>query len=570
MILCQPASAAQATSAGSALATVHGVVRNAATGEPLPRALVQIEGDAETGTLTGDDGRFEIPKVPVGPQAVEVRKPGFRDRAYAAGDEGMDQAISPPHNVLVVAEMPDVVFTLGPTAAIQGQVQLSSGDPAQGITVELVRRTIEDGRAIWQAGGPTKTNSDGVYRFAGLADGAYAIYTDPAMESDSAATLVEPGHGSKVVREGYASMYYPDARDQSGAAHIKLRPGEPAQANLTLTLDPFYAITATAVLPASGPQSAKDRDGINYQALVMDTAGHQLPYRAQFDSESHTIQAILPDGNYSLLVSSAQRTMRASFSSGGNGTNGSSSASGEDAGPMVGTVEFTVAGQAVPNLRVPLTVPRANPIQLTVLQSETAPVANQNGMMLVMVSLAGGWVDDGMVSAYASGNGLGPLQTVYTAPGAYWVHTHVPRGFCEASFTAGGVNLAREPVIIGLSGSTAPMDLTIRNDCASLRLALPKNLLALDAGEEPYYTVYVVPDFDSTVDVEPRTLRPSTGGLVTLEDLTPGSYHVYVFNAPVRLEYRNPAALAALPNPGQSVTLSPGATSDLVLEEPTQ
>ena len=566
MILCRQAQAAQEASAASALASVHGVVRNAATGEPLPRALVQIEGDAETGALTDGDGRFEIANVPVGQQAVEVRKPGFRDRAYAAGEEGMDQAISPPHNVLVAAEMPDLVFTLSPTGAIQGQVQLSSGDPAQGIIVELVRRTIEDGRAIWQAGGSTKTNRDGVYRFASLAEGVYDLYTDPAMENDEASTLVEPGHGSKVEREGYASAYYPDARDQSGAGRVSLRPGEQAQANLTLTLEPFYAITATAVPPASSSLSAKDRAGINYSALVMDTAGRQLPYHAQFDPESHTIQALLPNGNYSLLVSSVP----VPFSIDGVGLNGSPSTIRENPAPMVGTAEFTVDGKAVANLTVPLTAPQPNPVQLTVPRSETAPVASQNGTMLVIVSLAGGWVDDGMVREYANGNALGPLRTVFTMPGAYWVHTHVARGFCEASFTAGGANLAREPVIIGLSGSTAPMDLTVRNDCAHLNLSLPKNLYAFDAGEEPYYTVYVVPDFDSTVDVEPRTLRPSTGGAVTMDDLTPGSYHVYTFNAPVRLEYRNPAALAALPNPGQSVTLSPGVTSDLVLEAPAQ
>jgi len=187
---------------------------------------------------------------------------------------------------------------------------------------------------------------------------------------------------------------------------------------------------------------------------------------------------------------------------------------------------------------------------------------------VVLVSLAGGWVDDGMVSTYANGSGPGPMAAVYTLPGAYWVHTHVQKGFCEASFTAGGANLAHEPVIIGLSGSTAPMELTVRDDCARLTLSLPQNLSTSAPGEEPFYTVYVVPDFDSTADVEPVTLRPSTGGSVTLEDLAPGSYRVYMFNAPVRLEFRNPTALAALPNPGQAITLSPGVTGDLVLEAP--
>src|SRR5215470_11745443 len=53
-------------------ATIHGMVKNAATGEPLPRALVRIEGDAVSGALTDGDGRFEISGVPLGPQAFQV------------------------------------------------------------------------------------------------------------------------------------------------------------------------------------------------------------------------------------------------------------------------------------------------------------------------------------------------------------------------------------------------------------------------------------------------------------------------------------------------------------------
>ena len=40
------------------LVTVHGEVRDSATGQPLPRSLVRIEGEADTGTLTDGDGRF--------------------------------------------------------------------------------------------------------------------------------------------------------------------------------------------------------------------------------------------------------------------------------------------------------------------------------------------------------------------------------------------------------------------------------------------------------------------------------------------------------------------------------
>ena len=80
----------------------------------------------------------------------------------------------------------------------------------------------------------------------------------------------------------------------------------------------------------------------------------------------------------------------------------------------------------------------------------------------------------------------------------------------------------------------------------------------------------MVPDFESTENAVPQTLRPSSGGTVTLEGLTPGNYHVYTSAAPVVLEYHNPAALAALPTAGQAITLTPGTTSNLVLEVPAQ
>lgn len=73
----------------NARVTVHGVVMNAASGEPLPRALVRLTGDGSAGTLTDGEGRYELPGIPVGPQQFEVIKPGFLDEtgeaAAAAG-----------------------------------------------------------------------------------------------------------------------------------------------------------------------------------------------------------------------------------------------------------------------------------------------------------------------------------------------------------------------------------------------------------------------------------------------------------------------------------------------------
>ena len=530
------------------LTTLHGVVRNVATGDGLPRALVRIEGDANTGALTDGEGRFEIPNIAVGPQSVEVRKPGFRDLANAAGEAAQGDSNGSQHNVMVAAEMPDVVFTLAPDGAIRGQVELSTGDAAEGITIMLAQRTIQQGRMVWQQVGSTKTRSDGTYRFGLLAEGDYAIFSEPALDSD-----LDGAPGGAGQRWGFASVYYPDAREPAGVGRIHVTSGQDAQANLTLMREPFQMVTAAVLFPQG---SAAERAELNISAAVMDSAGHQLPYQAQYDELSRSVQAALPDGTYTLLVTSIPPQDRRQ------------GAGNLNAGVLAGSVELTVASRAVPNLRVALSAPRPAPVQLAVRRN--AASAGAAGPVGVLVSAAEGWIDDGMVSEYAHGPASGPLESLFTRPGIYWVHTHNQAGLCETSFIAGGANLAREPVVMGFSGSTAPLELTMRDECASLQVSLPDAIASIAAGEEPFFTVYAVPDFDSTSDLDPAILRASTGGSMTLNGLTPGNYHVYTFAGAVQLAYRSREALARLKNPGQAISLAPAATASLVVEVPGQ
>jgi hypothetical protein len=330
--------------------------------------------------------------------------------------------------------------------------------------------------------------------------------------------------------------------------------GQETQITLTLAREAFQTVTGAVDLP----QGARDA---NLSASIMDSAGHQLPYHAQF--HSGVVQALLPDGSYSMLVTTAPQF----------GTSGSAGSVYQTLGReamYAGTVDFTVAGHAPGGLRVKLAVPHPSRVALNVERSgnpeETGSAAG-HGEIMVTVSPAGGWIDNGIVSAYARGNLPGPLEPEYTPPGPYWAHLRIAqKGFCEESLSAGGANLAQEPLTIGLAGPQVPMQLTLRDDCARLTLTLPQNLAGIRAGEEDSYTVWAVPDFNFATDLEPVTLRASTGGTATLEDLTPGNYHVYTFAGPMALEYHNRDALAALP--GQAITLSPGTTATLVLETP--
>jgi hypothetical protein len=554
----QPEASAPAPNAvDTTPATLHGVVRNAVTGEGVPRALVRIEGDAQTGALTDGDGRFEITGLPVGPQAVEVSKPGFFNPAYGVSPGAPAGAAGPPENVLVAAEMADVTFTLTPTCTIDGRIDLSSGDTAEGMQVALLRRVVQDGRAVWQPDGFARARSDGSYRFGELGDGEYMVYTMPALDSEPAVTAVAPGKAGAAEHWGYASIFYPNARGPAGAQAIAVAHGAEVQANFLLTREAFEAVT----VEVTGPQAFAGARPQNFNMQLMDGAGHDLPYEGQYDERTRTVQAALPEGNYSLLITS--NGLPAAFE-------------GVELGRvrlpavLVGEVNFAVADHAVTGLRVPLSAPAEARVDVTVNRNGAGTAPSGDAPVEVMVSSAGGMGGE-LVTQYASGTAEGTLNGSYVPPGVYWVHAYVNGGgLCEQSFTAGGANLAREPLTIGPGGVTTPLELTLRDDCARLELSLPENATALNAGVEPYYTVYVVPDFDSTRDLSPAVLRPSVDTSYTVSGLTPGNYHVYTFAGDVRLEYRNPAALAALEQAGQAVTLSPGETGTLVVEVPGQ
>ena len=551
----------------SAVTTVHGVVRNAATGEPLPRALVRIEGDAETGTLTDSEGRFELPGVPVGPQMIQIRKPGFHDRPYASEDVGY-QGDGPAHNVLLVAEMPDLDFALSPISAIRGRVELSTGDPGQGITLTLLKQMVRNGRAVWAQNGTAKTNGDGAYRFANLPAGVYALYTQPTLESEPAVAVSAPG--AKIVREGYASVFYPGVREFSGATHIRLRAGQQSEANLLLTPEPFYTVTATAILPNGKPYTGNSAsDGAQLSAImVLDSADRETGFGKRFDQVTRTFQTNLPDGIYTFLVRAelGKTNFQGQFDPGGR--------NGEHT-PLTGLAEFSVDGHPVTNLTMPLAIAPSWPIHLHAVRTNAHANSNpseelQNLVTVTATDAVEAPADGTSAEAragYAGSSDLLELNPVRIGPN--WISTEVnDRSLCVDSFTAGGINLAREPLNVALGASPPPMELTLRDDCAKLALTLPPALSEFLPGDEPFYTVYVVPDFDTTADIPPMNMHPSSGTTLTVDGLTPGNYHVYVFDRPVRLEYRNLEVIAALPKPGQAVTLTAGSTSNLVLEVP--
>jgi hypothetical protein len=542
----------------SPLATVRGVVLNGATGEPLARALVRIEGDAEAGALTDGQGRFEIPDLPIGPQLFEVLKPGFRDIAALPRIQLNEQDVE--HNVLVAGEMPELTFRLTPTGVIHGQIALSTGDTAQGLKVHLLRRAVEDGRSFWKLETDSLANGNGIFRFAGLPEGDYALYTEPTLDSEPATTLVEAG--AKIEHRGYPSVFYPNARELGGASIIHLGPGEQAQADFALIEEPFYSVTATVVRPQEKNAVAADGPA---EDQVLNSAGQILPYKTEVNPNSQEIQAFLPNGSYTLMEFANQRINFQTAS-------GNSGASGMDtnANASIGSVDFAVAGHAVTGLRFAVKPPPASTALLTLHHAathENKAYRNFEAETSILTSQSGDPATSGINTPIALNMQTGSNSVSMLFPGSYWLNTFTStRPFCVQSLTAAGADLASEPLHVALNRAIPPLELTLRDDCAQLTLSLPPTLTAQSAGEEPAYTVYAVPEFATTTPIASVTLRPSSGGSAMLEGLTPGAYRIYTFDHPVEVAFRE--ARAALPDAGQSITLAPEDDAHLVVEVP--
>jgi hypothetical protein len=575
------------------LVTVHGVVKNATTDEPLARVLVTVESRFGMGALTDGDGRFEISGVPAGSIAIELAKPGFEDASDPERSMVLANSRGAPHAVTAAANLPDLQFAMRPLNAIRGQIQLSTGDPAEKFRLELMAQSIMDGRVVWRTIAVALSNADGAYRLGGISDGLYAVVTEPSVDGEEAGNLFASAGKSPMVRNGYARTFYPDAREFSGAAHIRLSGGQTAQANFSLKQEPFHLVQA--LVSGSGLDSMGSNagggtvfslHGLNLsvsvalngmRAEVLDRNGHELPYSAQYDSPSHMVQAMLPDGDYTLRITGlSPRPTQGLVSLDEGSLNVVRMLRANES--LAGQADVSVNGHAVGNLRISLG-PESSPALETIVNrtNTQAPQpaaasangnssANGGGGIFITASQAGDSTD-AMNAQFAQGNIPGTLETQPLAPGSYWVHTSVAQaGLCEASFTAGGANLAREPLVVGQNGSTAPLTLTLRDDCASLKLAVPAAVNQL--GESRIYYIYVVPDFESTTELRPTPMPASSFSSYTFDGLTPGPYHVYAFSSAMELPYRDPEAMAALNLQGQAITLSPGATSSLVLEAP--
>jgi hypothetical protein len=550
-----PPDAAGPTPADGPPVTVHGVVVDAATGNPLSGALVEIDS-LRLGALSDSGGRFSIAGVPSGLQIFQVIKPGFHSpgKSYAA------EVIT--HTVRAAADATGLLFSLAPDNSISGHVRFSSGGRAGRIGLVLLEQLNVNGRVTWRSSAKHTSTPAGEFRFYGLEDGTYSLMTIPEFEnapaSEPACNADSPGE-----MDGYAPIFYRGSGGLDGAAPIAVSGGQNAEADLSLNRTRYYFVQISI-------ENAPAGDDWAFDDSLFDRSGQVLPYSIH-EEKDHTVCAYLPDGAYT-LVDDASPT---------GGPPAGQKPQGADSSPLTGELEFSVEGHAERGLRVRLAKGKSTPVYVHFQPGPPKPPAppkpgpNQppreeadyESLSNFSAARANAVSDHDSTETVADRINDTTYAFAPSPPGAYWLRGEAGMpGTCLGPVTAAGQDLAQSPWMVGSAGTGAAIDVVLRTDCATLTFSMPPALPEEAAGEGTSIYIYAVPEFSTVADLLSAQLDQYGDRSKKLEDLTPGTYRVFAFRTPHSLEYHNPAALAQL-GTGKEITLDAGASAAFVVQE---
>ena len=174
-------------------------------------------------TITDSEGRFTVKEIRPGRYDLRVERNGYLSKSYGEDDQGNSFTIL---TLKPAQHMTDLIFRLQRCAVISGRISDEDGEPAEGVTVELLGQSNSHGKVDTYRAGEQQTNDLGEYRLFDLRPGRYFVRAYPSANSweTVAGTILE----SSTLKSagGYAPTYYPKSLELSRASAIELKAGD--------------------------------------------------------------------------------------------------------------------------------------------------------------------------------------------------------------------------------------------------------------------------------------------------------------------------------------------------------
>jgi hypothetical protein len=549
-VLLSGSAKAQSTDPNRAQAdasSVRGKVLNRESHEPISRALV-FSPDQQHAMLTDDQGRFEFkfPPQETAPNLTAVGDAsGFRvsriqmarnsrPTMFLARKPGFLDSTAYPFNGRVAANQSEVVIYLDPESLIIGHVKIPAMEGHLRVRLELYRREIREGQERWETAKTFTTWADGEFRFCDLAAGTYKLGTNEELDRDP--LTFTPG-GELF---GYPPVFYPGAADFSSASVIQLAAGATFEAKLSPTRHEYYPVRIP-IANGAGEQPLN----LRVYPLGRPGPGYSLGY----NSAEQLIQGMLPDGNYTLQANVYGQPGSTGFLnfSVGDGRRE------EPAINLVPNTSLTVAVkeefQSPQSVFFEGTVERDGGLSNTANQRRV----NLNVRLMPIEDFGSGEIESSQPS---EGTQEHALVVPNVRPGRYRVHAQTGAGYV-ASILYGGSDLLHQPLVVGLGGSSAPIEITLRDDGAEVDGKVE------DATQSSY--IYFLPIGESAAQFRETASAPD--GSFSAMQLPPGTYRVLAFDLPQNeLPYNDTEAMRKLESEGQVIRLDASQKEHLRLK----
>jgi hypothetical protein len=514
---------------------LEGVVVNSATGKPLPRALVQVAGRA---LLTGRQGDFAFGNLSAGTVQVQVSKPGF----FALGTSPLSRESLLTTIVTVGADSGPIELKLAPEAIITGRVTNQDDEPLERALVQVLTYTSTNGDPqLRPASGNVLSDEDGNFRIANLPAGRYYV----AVKAGTVARGIL-GAQTQQVSEAYPLLvYYPGTEELTAAVMMDLAPGQQMETPFSLALRPAYNVVGKV-------EAAGESKGLD-PPMIIDGTGQSLLVAEKFNAKTGEFEfPLVPPGAYMVRLSGRDAKDHTLFAH----------------------HKITVS-KPVADLKLSLwsgldlqvlvhgefTKPRPSRTCSYRTAEGNHQVTDCSDYPVVRLELT---AVDALVPPFTTDyepmRNPGELVVRGVLPGRYFVHAQGMLGGYAQSVRCGRQDLLQEPLTVAEGGTISPIEVTVRDDPATLKVTLR----VAKPGQNT--TVLLYAEGALLPSAKNRVMSRSQTSQTSFSQLAPGSYKVFAFDSMDGIDYDRPDTLAKYAAQAAHITLAANQEGSIMVD----
>lgn len=505
-----PSTSIQQTDQSS---SIHGIVIDANTNQPIARVLVQAGSRA---VLTGHDGKFEFSNLTETTAQVKVTKPGYYD--------GLVPNESDPH-LGQVGSVNELQIRLYPETLLTGTVAAANGDPLPQIPVQALRRIDGDFGSRWIYGGQVVTNADGQFRLP-LPAGEYIVETLYAQARLGIHPAVLPTISPSSSQSGESGDSISTLHLISGSEqHLELHP----------PMRPSHAVHIQ--IDSAGTPSAEQIPA-QIEARLANGLVFSPPQTRPAERPGEVVLE-LPVGGYIVSATSRGREGAASY--------------GET---KVTVADEDVFGQAIhmqsaTELTIEASVdPAASSTQVDSVSGPNGSTALGQQLGLYLQRTHTGVTLDMESVTPTPRRGAPPSFSLL--PGTYRLRTNAYSSWFVESASAGGTDLLAHDLVIDGGSSSLPLRIVASNQTATV------NGTVSLAGTPSISNIYLIADAPSTSPV--ITVRSGQDGSFSRALIPPGNYRILASESRSFFDLTKPTTQARFASYMKTVTVGAGET----------